>query len=116
QLFTDFGITEAVAHVPPDRQGDDVVRKGAARECRTRTPREAATAVATSKPLATQRRGPVLGHGFRTTARAQHQRDLLPSAYPPHSAAREPLTDGTKRHQSYAISAQQVLKLTPGPA
>ena len=35
QPFADFRVTEAVAHIPADGQGDDVVGKGAARERRT---------------------------------------------------------------------------------
>jgi hypothetical protein len=38
QPFTDFGVTEAVAHVPADRNGDDVIREGATRERQTRAP------------------------------------------------------------------------------
>jgi hypothetical protein len=32
QPFTDFGVTEALAQIPADGQGDDVVREGATRE------------------------------------------------------------------------------------
>jgi hypothetical protein len=34
QPFTDFGVAEAVTHVPADGEGDDVVRERATRECR----------------------------------------------------------------------------------
>jgi hypothetical protein len=32
QPFTDFGVAEAITHVPADGQGDDVVWKRATRE------------------------------------------------------------------------------------
>src|SRR6266536_5379523 len=99
QPFSDFGVTEAVAHVPTDSQDDNLVRKGATRKRRSRAPGEAPTTVATAETLSAELSGPVLGHDHRPTARARHQPVLPRSAYPTQSPAREaerpPATAGT---------------------
>jgi hypothetical protein len=68
QPFADFRVTEAVAHIPANGEGNNVVWRGAARERRTRASREPPTAATTAEPLAAELGGPVLGrHGSSPT-------------------------------------------------
>src|SRR6266542_825942 len=81
QPFANFRVTKAVAHIPASGEGNNVVRKGAARERRTRASGEATTALATTEPLTAQLGGPILGHHHGLAARARHQQVLLSSGY-----------------------------------
>lgn len=64
QPFADFGIAQAVADIPANREGDDVVWKRAAGERRDRAAGEAATAVTSAEPLAAELGSPVLCDDF----------------------------------------------------
>jgi hypothetical protein len=82
QAFADFGIAQAVAHLPAHGHGADVLSNDPAGQGRARSPREASPAVSAAEALAAEWRGAIPGDSIRLAARARHRGVLLHVSLP----------------------------------